>query len=335
MESVLSAFSPRGAVPGARIELTGSRLPLPADGPPRVWVGAHEARVTAASARAITVIVPRECDGGPTPVRVEGVDGETLVLEIARVLTTEVHQVDSPVCAPDGSVYVTNSGNRDAKAPVPLSRIRPDGTREPMAVDIANPTSLAIGPDAALYVSSRFEGSVFRIDDRGHAELFATDLGVATGLAFAADGTLFVGDRSGSILRISAGQQHEPKRHVETFASLPASIAAFHLTMGPDGCLYVTAPTLASRDVVYRISPGRQVDVLCHGLGRPQGLAFDAAGSLFVADALAGSAGLYRVDVSATAPVPELVVAAPQLVGVASHPHGGLVLASSDTVWRL
>jgi hypothetical protein len=56
---------------------------------------------------------------------------------------------------------------------------------------------------------------------------------------------------------------------------------------------------------------------------------------LFVADALAGGAGLYRVDVREAVPVPELVIAAPHLVGVAFAPQGGMVLASSDTVWRI
>jgi len=70
-------------------------------------------------------------------------------------------------------------------------------------------------------------------------------------------------------------------------------------------------------------------------LGRPQGLTFDSTGTMFVVDALAGSAGLYRIDMTTRAPEPELIVAAPQLVGVASHPDGGLVLASNDTLWRL
>jgi sugar lactone lactonase YvrE len=152
---------------------------------------------------------------------------------------------------------------------------------------------------------------------------------VPTGLAFAPDGTLYVGDRSGSILRVS------PERQVETFASLPASVAAFHLAYGPDGCLYATAPTLATHDPVYRISPNRLVDVVCDGFGRPQGLAFDSTGALYVADALAGSAGLYRIDLAAGRPKPELVLSAPMLVGVAFDPRGGLVLASNDTIWRL
>jgi sugar lactone lactonase YvrE len=211
---------------------------------------------------------------------------------------------------------------------MPLYRIGPDGAREPLAVEIANPTSMAVGPDGALYISSRFEGQVYRMH-HDEVELFASELGVATGLAFGAGGDLFVGDRSGSILRVT------PDRQVETFASLPASVAAFHLAMGPDDCLYVSSPTLATHDPIYRITPDRLVDVVCDGFGRPQGLAFDSAGLLYVAEALAGAAGLYRLDVSGEGGVPELMVAAPVLVGVAFDPQGGLVLASNDTVWRL
>ena len=83
----------------------------------------------------------------------------------------------------------------------------------------------------------------------GSAEPFATDLGVACGLAFAPDGTLFVGDRSGTIFRVDRDGR------ATTFATLPASVAAFHLAIGPDGALYVTGPTLV---VVRRAVPHRR-----------------------------------------------------------------------------
>jgi sugar lactone lactonase YvrE len=200
-----------------------------------------------------------------------------------------------------------------------------------VAVEIPNPTSLALGPDGAMYVSSRFEGTVYRLMTDDRVEVYATDLGVPTGLAFSADGWLYVGDRSGSVFRVS------PDRRVEPFATLPPSVAAFHLAFGPDGCLYVAAPTLASRDAIYRITPERLVDVCYEGFGRPQGLAFDSQGGLFVAEAAAGAAGLYRLDAGSTGRgrSAELVVAAPALVGVAFDPEGGAVLASNDTIWRL
>lgn len=332
---VLTSLRPSAAVHGGRVTLLGTDLPIPSDGPPDVTIGGVKSRVVFASRRAIEVLVPADAAGGRLPVQVADVPEGALALDVATVLVSGVHQVDSPLCTADGAVYFTHSGTRGAKAPVPLGRLNPDGTQDAMAVDIANPTSLALGPDGTVYVSSRFEGQIYQLTRDGRAELYATDLGVATGLACGADGTLYVGDRTGTIFRISAGKSGESTRHVEPFATIPASVAAFHLAMGPDGCLYVTAPTLAAHDVIYRVTPEREVQVVCGGFGRPQGLAFDASGMLFVADALAGASGLYRVDVCDTAPVAELVIAAPHLVGVAFDAQGRWLLSSSDTIYRM
>jgi len=314
-------------VPGGRVLLQGRHLPVPADGPPHVLVGEHDAHVVSASNTAIRFVVPAAAEGGAMTVRVDELPGVSAELLVARQLTTGIHQVDSPAYDALGRLYLTQSGSRGTQVPVPIFRIGADGVREPLSVDIANPTSMTLGPDRAMYVSSRFDGQVYRLDSDDTAELYASELGVATGLAFGSDGSLFVGDRLGSIMRVT------PDRQVQPFATLPPSVAAFHLAFGPDHCLYVTAPTLSSHDPLYRISPDRLVDVVCDGFGRPQGLAFDAAGMLYVVDALAGASGVYRVDVTAPRPVPELLVGAASLVGVAFDPGGRMVLASNDTVW--
>jgi len=294
-----------------------------------VLVGSRDAHVVGSSATSLRIVVPEDAEPGRMPIRIDELPGETIYVEVARSYATGVHQVDSPAFGSDGRLYCTMSGSRGTKATVPLFRISDDGSREPIAAEIANPTSLARGPDGMLYVSSRFDGQVYRLGPDDHAELYATELGVATGLAFGGDGSLFVGDRSGTILRIS------PDRNVEVFASIPASVAAFHLAFGPDQCLYVAAPTLSTHDSIYRITPDRLVDEVSTGFGRPQGLAFDSAGRLYVVEALAGQGGLYRIDVSKPAPEAELVLSAPSLVGLAFAPDSGLILASADTIWRL
>jgi sugar lactone lactonase YvrE len=190
---------------------------------------------------------------------------------------------------------------------------------------VTNATSLAVGPDGSLYVTSRFDGSVSRLDAEGRVETVASDLGIACGLAFDADGGMFVGDRSGTVFRI------EPSGETRTFATLPPSVAAYHLATGPDGALYVAGPTMAPRDHVYRLDPSGRREVFATGFGRPQGLVFGPSGALYVVEALAGVAGLYRVDGRST---PELVLSAPSLVGVAFDPTGGLVVASNETAWR-
>lgn len=319
---------PRRAVPGGVVRLSGADLPLLPGGPPRVFVGAAEARVLGASRTRIRFIVPAGAESGRLPVRIEPDSIAVGEIVVGRVVASDLHIVDSPAFDGLGRLYVTDSGSRGVKAPIPIYRIHADGNREPVAVDLPNPTSMALGPDGSMFVSSRFEGHVYRMTADDRADIYASDLGVPTGLAFSQDGALFVGDRSGSIFRVSR------EREVVVFATLPASVAAFHLAFGPDSWLYVSAPTLSAHDVIYRISPDRIVETLRDGFGRPQGLAFDADGVLHVADALAGASGIYRIEPSAPSE-PVLVVAAPVVVGLAFDHNGGLVVASNDTVWRL
>jgi sugar lactone lactonase YvrE len=210
--------------------------------------------------------------------------------------------------------------------PISIFRVRPNGTRETFSSGVVNPTSMAIAPDGMLYVSSRFEGTVYRVMEDGSVEPFATDLGVACGLAFDTDGTLCVGDRSGTIFRV------DRMGRVTTLAALPSSVAAFHLAFGPDGSLYVTGPTLATYDAVYKIDRDGTVAIRSTAFGRPQGIAFDARGDLFVVEALAGKSGLYRLKEDGA---PELVLTGPGLVGVAFDQIGGVVVCSNDTAYRL
>ncbi len=137
---------------------------------------------------------------------------------------------------------------------------------------------------------------------------------------------MYVGDRSGTIFRIG------PSGGTTAFASLPPSVAAFHLAYGvAGGWLYATAPTLASRDAVYRIDRHGRIETMYAGFGRPQGLAVDARGDLYVAEALAGSSGIYRVRPNAE---PELIVSGPSLIGLAFDPRGGFVVTSPETAYR-
>jgi len=321
----MSAVRPLWAVEGGRVVIEGTGFEVD---PilPRVLVGGVAARLASASPTELTAIVPSGLEGGHTPVRLEDVPGETAYIEIGSPLATGLHQVDSPAIDRVGNVYVTFSGSRGQQGPVAIFVVRPDGSREPFVSDLANPTSLAFGPDGALYVSSRFDGSVHRVANDGSTKVVASDLGVACGIAFAEDGTLYVGDRSGSILRVRDGR-------ATAFASIPASVAAFHLAFGPDKWLYVTAPTLGARDSVYRVSPDGDVHVFFEGFGRPQGLAFDPRGNLYVVDALAGASGVYRLRLDQPDQAQQ-VIAGGELIGLAFDPTGGFVLASTDTVYR-
>jgi len=320
----ISSVTPLRAVEGGRVTLRGRGFPV--DRIPRVTVGDHDALVLFASSERIIFSVPSDLESGTAPVRIENVPGETAYLTVAAPWATGLHQVDNPVFDSDGNLFVTYSGSRGQTAPVSVFRVTRAGTREPFVTGIVNPTSMAMGPDGHLYVSSRFEGAVYRVKPDGTHEQVASDLGVACGLAFDNQGRLYVGDRSGTIFRIEDSK-------ADPFATLPPSVAAFHLAFSPDGDLFVSAPTLGSYDHIYRIGRDGSVRSLLTPFGRPQGLAFSPTeGVLHVIDALAGAGGLYRLaDLDGE---PQLVASGSGFIGVAFGPSGEMAVASGETAYR-
>lgn len=323
LQPTITSIEPLRAVEGGRVVLHGSGFSV--DQLPRITFAGVPARIAFASSRRVIAIVPPDLEGGATPIRLDGLPGGSVYVSIGTPCATGLHQVDNPVFDAHGNLYVTYSGPRGQEAPVSIFRVTSAGTREPFASGIVNATSMAYGPDGSLYVSSRFEGAVYRVAADGSHEAVATDLGVACGIAFDADGWMYVGDRSGTIFRVRDGK-------AAAFATLPPSVAAFHLAMSPRGDLYVAAPTLGSYDHVYRIDARGEILRLPMPFGRPQGLAFSPDGMLHVVDALAGSSGVYRLP--ADDAEPELVVSGAALVGVAFAPSGTLVVASNETAYR-
>jgi sugar lactone lactonase YvrE len=320
----ITAVQPLRAVAGGRVTIHGSGFPP--DDLASVTVGDQQARIAFASARRLIVIIPDGLDGGVrVPIKVAGASGETAYVQVGTEWATGLHQVDNPVFDADGNLFVTYSGSRGQESPVSIFRVTPGGTREPFASGIVNATSMAIGPDRRLYVSSRFEGAVYRVNADGSHDQVASDLGVACGIAFDAHGSMYVGDRSGTIFRVQDSR-------AAAFATLPASVAAFHLAMSTSGELFATAPTLNSYDYVYHVDRNGHVRTMPSPLGRPQGLAFAPDGTLHVVDALAGASGVYRFA-GDEAP-PELVVSGTSLIGLAFGPKGELVVTSNETAYR-
>ncbi|HEX5484099.1 MAG TPA: SMP-30/gluconolactonase/LRE family protein, partial [Terriglobia bacterium] len=237
-----------------------------------------------------------------------------------------LHPVANPAVDAAGNVYTTFSGSRGQKTPVSVYRIDPDHTVRTFLTDLMNPTGLALDREGRLYVSSRMEGTIYQVTPQGQRSVFAEGMGIATGMAFDKDGDLYVGDRSGTIFKINRDRQ------IFVFATLEPSVAAYHLAFGPDGGLYVTGPTTSSFDHVYRISPSGEVTSFYRGLGRPQGLAFDASGCLYIAASLAGQRGVVRLTPGGKA---ELAVSGQGIVGLAFTAQRAMILASNTSLYEL
>jgi len=167
---------------------------------------------------------------------------------------------------------------------------------------------------------------VYRVAPNGTMTTYAEGMGIATGIAFDREQSLYVGDRNGTIFKISRDQQ------VFVFATLEPSVSAYHLAFSPDGDLYVTGPTTSSFDRVHRINPKGEVSTFYKGLGRPQGLAFDVDGNLYVAASLGGKRGIVKVTPDGKA---NLEVAGSGLVGLAFAPGRSVILATTSGVHHL
>src|SRR5688572_7306676 len=173
----ITAVQPLRAVQGGRVTIHGSGFRP--DDLSSVTVGDQQGRIAFASARRLIVIVPDGLDGGRVPIKVAGASGETAYVQVGTEWATGLHQVDNPVFDGDGNLFVTYSGSRGQEAPVSIFRVTPGGTREPFASGIVNATSMAIGPDGFLYVSSRFVVEVYCIDAARAAAQVVSDPGVA------------------------------------------------------------------------------------------------------------------------------------------------------------
>jgi hypothetical protein len=109
-------------------------------------------------------------------------------------------------------------------------------------------------------------------------------------------------------------------------------VAAYHLAFSPTGELFVTGPTTSSFDRVLRINQKGEVSTFFRGLGRPQGLAFDRKGNLYVTASYQGRRGVVRISPDARA---ELVLGGSGLVGLALLPGHRAILATSGALFTV
>jgi DNA-binding beta-propeller fold protein YncE len=293
-----------------------------------VLIGDAPAPIVACGPRRVLAVVP-ETKGGRVEIRLgsRGQLSEPAYLTVAKKMAGDLHPVANPAFDPDdGALFVTRSGSRGEELPVTLFRIDIGGEVSDYSGDISNPTGIAFDQDGQMFVSSRLEGVVYRVTPFKEAAPFARNLGVATGIAFDREGVMYVGDRTGTIFKVNGiGEER-------TWAQIEPSVSAFHLAFGPDDSLYVAGPSVNSFDAIWRIDPNGEVDVFFRGLGRPQGLAFDRDGNLYVAAALRGRRGIVRISPAGDA---EVVVAGTNLIGLAFSSSGEMAVVSIDSVYSL
>jgi sugar lactone lactonase YvrE len=347
----IDVVSPPAALPGGEVEIRGINLgPValartagspesdPAAGPsfapaigpgwrrPVAMLGDLAAPVLLSRGARLTLRVPEEAETGRLRILQNGAQSNAVELRVANLLATGAHMVANPVMDNSGGIYLTFSGERGQESPISVFRIERDGEMRPFVRGIINATGLAVDYEENVYVSSRHEGKVYKVARNGASTVFAEGMGVATGMAFDADQNLYVGDRSGTIFKIA------PDRQIFVFATLEPSVAAYHLAFGPDGTLYVSGPTTSSFDAVYAINSDGVSSVLQRGLGRPQGIAVDIAGNVYVAASLRGRRGVVSISPEGEM---SLVLAGTGIVGFTFVPGGGALVATNTSLYHV
>ncbi|MGA3293706.1 MAG: IPT/TIG domain-containing protein [Candidatus Acidiferrales bacterium] len=322
----IESIKPGAALPGGEISIQGSGFGVRNHTRPQVQFGTAEASLVMASDNFLIARVPEGAAGGAVRVRMGSVESAPFPIALGVQIADNLHPVGNPAVDAEGNVYVTFSGQRGQKVPVSLYKITANHIVKPYVTELMNPTGLAIDREGYLYVSCRNDGTIHRVSPDGRSMQWIEGMGIATGLAFDANGNLYVGDRSGTIFKIGAD------REIFVIATLEPSVAAYHLAFSPTGDLFVTGPTTSSFDRVYKISPAGEVSVFYRGLGRPQGIAFDRLGNLYVAASLGGKRGIVRLTPQAEA---ELVLSGANIVGLALLPSHRAMIATSNALFTL
>jgi sugar lactone lactonase YvrE len=322
----IDRIQPGAAIPGGDVTIYGSGFVPRPNTRPRVRFGETEASLLISAQNHLIARVPEGAVGGIVRVETAQAESQPFAFHLGVQIADNLHPVSNPAVDVEGNIYVTYSGQRGQKVAVSLYKITPNYEVKPFVTEMMNPTGLAIDREGYLYVSGRNEGTIHRVGPDGRSSLWIEGMGTATGIAFDTIGNLFVGDRSGTIFKIS------PSREIFVFATLEPSVAAYHLAFSPTGELFVTGPTTSSFDRVFRINHKGEVSTFFRGLGRPQGLALDRRGNLYVAASYAGRRGVVRIAADGTA---ELVLGGSGIVGLALLPGHRAILATTGALFSL
>jgi hypothetical protein len=320
----ISEVTPPAAIAGGELRIRGKGFAK--QDRPRVSIGEMGAPVIIGSDSLVIARVPEGATAGDVVIQSGSAASDAWACDIGVLVAESLHPVANPAIDAFGNIYSTFSGSRGQKVPVAVYRVDLNFNLKPFINELMNATSMAFDAQGMLYISSRYDGIVYQVTPNGNMSIFVEGMGVATGIAFDPHQNLYVGDRSGTIFKIS------PDRQIFVFATLEPSIAAYHLAFGPDEYLYVTGPTTSSFDAVYRISNAGAVETFYRGLGRPQGMAFDDEGHLYVAGSLSGRRGVVRINSVGEA---SLFLSGPGIVGLAFTPSRSLVVATTNALYRV
>lgn len=201
---------------------------------------------------------------------------------------------------------------------------RPITDFEVFATGLDHPEGLAFDPEGNLWAGGE-AGQVYVIERGSRSPRIVAECGGFTlGLAFSPHGELFVCNSAKGVLRISATGVWEIFASGMICPNFPAFDAQGHLWVSDSG------KWKQRNGGVLRFEPDGTAHAEAEGWGYTNGLCFDTAGSLLIAES--DTRRILRLDTSVVA---EEVGRTPD--GMALGPDGSIYVAcyASDDIWRI
>src|SRR5205807_8404191 len=169
----IETVQPGAALPGGEIRILGKGLRPAELRRPRVQFGEVEGSVLISSDEFLIARVPEGATSGPVVVAANNHVSNPHQVKVAVPIADNLHPVTNPALDAEGNIYVTFSGPRGQKVPVAIFKIDLTSNLKPFLPEMMNATSIAFDREGQMYVSSRYEGTVYRVAPNGTMSAYA------------------------------------------------------------------------------------------------------------------------------------------------------------------
>jgi hypothetical protein len=169
----IEAVQPGAALPGGEIRIVGSGLRPAELRRPRVSFGEVDGAVIISADDFLVARVPPGAASGTVVVSTNGSASNPHPIRVAATIAENLHPVTNPALDAEGNIFVTFSGSRGQKAPVAIFKIDTNYNVKPFLAEMTNATAITFDRAGQMYVSSRFDGTVYRVAPNGTMSTYA------------------------------------------------------------------------------------------------------------------------------------------------------------------
>src|SRR5580698_8722511 len=159
----IEMIAPSLALTGGELRITGSGLRPQELYRPKVTFGDFEAPIVVSSDGFLVTRVPEGATSGPVVVATDGHLSNPHTVKVAVAIAENLHPVTNSAVDTEGNIYVTFSGSRGQKVPTAIFKIDTNYGVKPFVQEMMNATAIAFDPQGQMYVSSRYDGAVYKV----------------------------------------------------------------------------------------------------------------------------------------------------------------------------